>query len=94
MDKLIKSSKFWFGVWALAQAVIAFAVPNFPKEIKLALDALVAIVITAVTVDEIGAMVKVRELGANPPPLKFQRAGWWVTALGVLGTLVALFIRR
>jgi len=87
--KLMESSKFWFAVWAVAQAVIAYALPNFPREVKLALDALVVVVIGAVAMDEV-RMKPSQWRGILPTPFIAQRAGWVCLALGAALTLFAV----
>lgn len=83
--KLVKSSKFWVAVWAVAQAVIAYAAPNFPREIKLAVDALVAVVIGTIAIDEVRAQPsqwRGESRGILPTRFIAQRAGWIFLALG------------
>jgi len=46
---LIRDSRFWLALYALIQAILFYAVPDFPKEIWTAIDALIVVVIGLIT---------------------------------------------
>lgn len=47
---LVTDPKFWFALYAVAQAILRFAVPNFPPEILTTIDGLVAVVLGGLSV--------------------------------------------
>lgn len=49
---LISSKAFLVAVWALAAAILTWAAPDMPREIRGAIDALVAVIITTVAVND------------------------------------------
>lgn len=55
---LLRDARFWSAVVVLLNAVLLYFVPNFPKEIWAAIDALLAIVIGSLATR--GAVAKAR----------------------------------
>lgn len=49
VSMLIRDSRFWLALYALVQAILFYAVPDFPKEIWAAIDALIVVVIGIIT---------------------------------------------
>lgn len=45
ISALLTDPKFWFAVYAVAQAALKYFAPNFPPEILTSIDALVAVVL-------------------------------------------------
>jgi hypothetical protein len=55
-NSLITSRRFWLAVFGIAQSVVFVYVPSFPKDIWIAVDALVTVLIAALTVDDAVAL--------------------------------------
>ena len=53
LEMLLKSRKFWLAVFGLVQTVVLFYF-DVPKEIWQAIDALVAILITGIAIEDAG----------------------------------------
>lgn len=51
VSKLSTDSRFWSAVVLLGNAVLHYFVPDFPKEIWAAIDALAAVVIGTISVN-------------------------------------------
>jgi hypothetical protein len=51
---LLQSRKFWLAVVGLVQTVLFQFVPDFPMEVWLAIDALLAVVIAGIAVEDAG----------------------------------------
>jgi len=47
MDILLRDAKFWIAIVLLLKVVLFYAIPAFPEEIWVAVDALLAVVIGA-----------------------------------------------
>lgn len=45
----VTDSRFWLAFYALAQVILFWAVPDFPREIWTAIDALIVVVIGIIT---------------------------------------------
>ena len=58
LSALLRSSKFWFAVLAVVWAIVDYAAPTFPKEIRASIQSLIAVVIGAIAVDEATLIVK------------------------------------
>lgn len=55
IDSLLHSRKFWLALFGVVQTVIFNFVPNFPRDIWIAIDLLVGVVIAGVTVEDAAA---------------------------------------
>lgn len=91
LDKLLHSSKFWFAVYQLVQAIIAYAVPDFPDTIKSAMYALVAAVIAAWAVDEANAKTGFER--GFVPSLRFSRVFEAGLVFSVVLTIAGIVLR-
>jgi hypothetical protein len=49
---LMTSRRFWLAVFGIVQSLIFVYVPNFPRDVWIAIDGLVAVMIVALTVDD------------------------------------------
>jgi len=89
---LLRSSKFWFAVSGLVWAVALYFVPAFPKEIKLAIDALTVIVVGAIAVDEAQRLGvdDVAMRGLPMPKRGFIAQRFVALALALAGSLILL----
>jgi len=97
MASLLKSRKFWLAVLALVQTVLFQYVPGFPKEVWLAIDAFLIVLIGSiayedgqekstaiVTYDEEYGNIEKHLLSAGPR----RKSGallWWYNSHGVTG---------
>jgi hypothetical protein len=52
MKGLLKSRKFWLAMVALAQTVLFQFVPSFPKEVWISINAVLAVLITSIAVED------------------------------------------
>lgn len=52
LETLIHSRKFWLAVFGVVQTVLFHFMPNFPAEIWQAIDALVAVLISAIAAED------------------------------------------
>jgi hypothetical protein len=50
--KLVHSRKFWLSVFAVVQSVLFQFVPDFPQEVWLSINALVAVLIATIAVED------------------------------------------
>ena len=61
MDKtlngLLTSRKFWLAVFALVQTIVFQFVPDFPKEIWQAIDALAVVLIVTIAIEDAGKKI-------------------------------------
>jgi hypothetical protein len=57
LNGLLKSRKFWLTVFALAQTIFFHYVPDFPKEVWQAIDALVIVLILAIALEDAGKKI-------------------------------------
>jgi hypothetical protein len=53
--RLLFSSKFWLAIVALVQTVVFQFVPDFPKEVWLSINAVIAIVIAGIAAEDFAA---------------------------------------
>jgi len=60
LSDLLHDAKFWTAVVALANAVLFYFEPEFPKEIWTAIDALLAIVIAGLTARSVAVKAQAR----------------------------------
>ena len=51
-ERLLRSRKFWLAMLALLQTVLFQFVPDFPQEVWLSIDAVLAVVIAAIAVED------------------------------------------
>lgn len=49
---LLKSRKFWLAMFGLVQSLVFELVPGFPREVWLAIDGLVAVVIAGIAYED------------------------------------------
>lgn len=56
MNSLLKSRSFWLAVVGVAQSFLFYYV-DVPKELWLSIDALIGIVIAALTVEDVGTRI-------------------------------------
>ncbi len=52
LQRLLRSRKFWWAIFGIAQTVLFQYVPDFPRDVWLAIDALVGIAIAAIAVED------------------------------------------
>lgn len=52
IGKLARSRKFWLAVFGVAQSIVFALVPNFPKEVWIAIDVLVVVLINAIATED------------------------------------------
>ena len=52
LKRLWHSAKFWLAIFALVQSIVFYLIPNFPQEIWLAIDGLVAVIIASIAVED------------------------------------------
>lgn len=64
LNALLHSRKFWIAVFGLIQTIVFNFVPNFPKEIWMAIDALVSVLIVTIAVEDAAA----KSAGNTPSP--------------------------
>lgn len=50
--KLVRSRKFWLAVVALIQTVVFQFVPNFPPEVWQSINAVIAVVIAGIAIED------------------------------------------
>lgn len=55
MQSLLKSRKFWLAVFGVAQTLLFYFLPDFPKEVWQSIDALIAVLIAAIALEDAGA---------------------------------------
>lgn len=60
---LLYSRKFWLAVIALAQTIIFNLIPGFPDEVWISINAVLAVVIGGIAVEDAAA-----KFGASVPP--------------------------
>ena len=51
MPEFLKDPKFWWSVYGLIVAILTYFVPNIPKEIMAAVEALVSVILAGLTVN-------------------------------------------
>jgi len=68
LSDLLHDAKFWTAVVALANAVLFYLEPEFPKEIWAAIDALLAIVIAGLTARSVAVKAQERRIDALSLP--------------------------
>ena len=49
---LLRSRKFWLAVVAAAQTILFQFVPNFPRDVWLSIDAVIAVVIASIAYED------------------------------------------
>lgn len=98
LSALLRSSKFWFAVLSVIWAIVDYAAPNFPREIRASIQSLIAVVIGAIAIDEatlvVRAQAQVTERGLLQV-VRFiaQPVGWIGAAFIVALTLLGLWTR-
>jgi len=55
MQSLLKSRKFWLAVFGLVQTLVFSYLPDFPQEVWQSIDALIAVLITSIAIEDAGA---------------------------------------
>ena len=90
IQSLFHSRKFWLALVGVLQTVLFSAIPDFPKEVWLAIDGLIAVLIGAIALEDIGA-----KLGGWRPPsvlgvLELLRKSrkFWLAVAAVIQTIV------
>jgi hypothetical protein len=67
MQALLKNPKFWLAVVGVVQSIVLNYIPSIPQGIWISIDALIAVVIASLTVDDaaraIVAELRARRLG-------------------------------
>lgn len=94
IQSLLNSRKFLLAVVGVIQSVLFSLIPDFPKEIWLAIDGLIAVLIGAIALEDLGAKIG----GWQPPTvrgvweaLRHSRK-FWLAVAGVLQTLLFYFV--
>jgi uncharacterized membrane protein HdeD (DUF308 family) len=90
IQSLFHSRKFWLALVGVLQTVLFSAIPDFPKEVWLAIDGLIAVLIGAIALEDLGA-----KLGGWQPPsfrgvlesLRHSRK-FWLAVAAVIQTIV------
>lgn len=57
LNGLLYSRKFWLAVFGLAAAVLFYFLPDFPRDIWIAVELLVAVLIASIAVEDAGAKI-------------------------------------
>jgi hypothetical protein len=57
MASLLKSRKFWLAVFGAVQTILFQFVPDFPKDVWVAIDAIVGVLIAAIAIEDAGAKI-------------------------------------
>lgn len=57
MKSLLYSRKFWLAVIALAQTLLFNFIPGFPPAVWQAIDAVLAVLIAAIAIEDAGAKI-------------------------------------
>jgi hypothetical protein len=52
MKSLLISRKFWLAIVALAQTILFQFVPSFPKDVWLAIDAVLSVLIASIALED------------------------------------------
>jgi hypothetical protein len=55
MKGLLVSRKFWLAVFALVSTIVFQFLPQFPKEVWQAIDALIGVLIASIAIEDAGA---------------------------------------
>jgi len=55
MQRLLKSSKFWLAVLAMAQTIIFQFVPDFPQSVWMSIDGVLVVVIASIAGEDIAS---------------------------------------
>ena len=63
LKSLLRSRKFWLAVVGLVQTLLFHFVADFPQEIWLSINGLIAVVIASIAVEDAAAKFNGRELG-------------------------------
>lgn len=61
---LLQSRKFWLAVFGIVQTLVFNYVPNFPRDVWVAIDLLVGVVIAGITIEDAAA----KSAGNTPSP--------------------------
>lgn len=57
-ELLLQSRKFWLAVFGIVQTILFQFIPNFPKEVWIAIDGLVGVLITTIAVEDVAYVSK------------------------------------
>ena len=91
---LIHSRKFWLALVAVAQSVLFSAIPDFPKEIWLAIDGVIGVLIGAIALEDLGGKLGGwRHISARGvwEALRHSRK-FWLAVAAVIQTLLFAFV--
>ena len=55
LKALLQSRKFWLAVFGIVQTLVFNYIPGFPRDVWIAIDLLVGVVITGITVEDAAA---------------------------------------
>ena len=90
IQSLFGSRKFWIALVAMIQTIVFSLIPDFPEAVWLAIDALAAVLIAAIAIEDMGAKIG----GWQPPSfrgvlesLRHSRK-FWLAVAGVLQTVI------
>jgi hypothetical protein len=51
-SSLVRSRKFWLAMFAVVQSILFQFVPDFPQEVWLSIDGLVAVLIATIAIED------------------------------------------
>ena len=57
LNGLLYSRKFWLAVFGLVAAILFYFLPDFPPEIWIAVEVLVAVLIASIAIEDAGAKI-------------------------------------
>ena len=57
LNGLLYSRKFWLAVFGLVAAILFYLLPDFPREIWIAVELLVAVLIASIALEDAGAKI-------------------------------------
>jgi hypothetical protein len=55
LKSLLTSRRFWLAVFGIVQTIVFVYIPTFPREVWIAIDSLVGVLIVALTIDDAAA---------------------------------------
>ena len=61
MPEFLRDPKFWWSVYGLIVAILTYFVPNIPKEIMAAVEALVSVILAGLTVNSARKRAELRK---------------------------------
>ena len=57
LNGLLYTRKFWLAVFGLVASILFYFLPDFPLEIWLAVEVLVAVLIASIAIEDAGAKI-------------------------------------